>query len=294
MITPYIYSRYGHGLNCEKGFGIGPNGELYVSVMYAFAKYLVGGFGPDGKPIKGQYMQGGFAKGSNYKDGQDKNWDSAVIGPIPGANGGVRVDLAGNIYVAMQAVPEGCVPPAGFEKDPAYAGCVGSVIRFSPKGGAVLGIPDAESKQADAPKIALNRKMTAEGATKAYAGIAPLSGNWASTSDCCVCRVPRFDLDRYGRLYLPNAIANSVRIVDNAGNLIAEFGKYGNFDSQLVNTNTPAGKTGKPTVATPEIPLAWPTGVGASEAHVYVNDSYNNRAVRADLTWKVEESCEIK
>jgi len=291
VITPYIYSRYGHGLNCEKGLGVGPNGEVYVSVMYNWAKYLVGGFGPDGKPMKGSYLR--FSE-SNYKAGQDKNWDSGVIGPIPGANGGVRVDLAGNIYVGMQAVPEGYAPPAGFEKDPAYAGVTGSVVRFGPKGGAVLGVADAVSQQADAPKIALNRKMTAEGATRVYEGIAPFSGNWASTSDCCVCRVPRFDLDRYGRLYMPNAISNSVRLVDNSNNLILEFGKYGNFDSQLVNPNTEAGKAGKPTVATPEVPLAWPTGVGASDAHVYVNDSYNNRVLRADLTWKAEESCEVK
>lgn len=294
VITPYTYSRYGHGLNCEKGFGIGPKGELYVSVMYAFAKYVIGGFGPDGKPINGLYMRGAFAKGSNFKGGQDKNWDSAVVGPIPGANGGVRVDLAGNIYVAMQVFPEKYAVPDKFAKDPSYAGSVGSVVRFNSTGGAVLGIADAESKQADAPRLALTRKMVAEGATRIYSGIGPLSGNWASTSDCCVCRVPRFDLDRYGRVYMPNAVGNCVRIVDNNDNLILEFGKYGNFDSQLVNPNTDAGRAGKPAVAVPGIPLAWPTGVGVSENSVYVSDSYNNRAVRVDLTWKNEEVLDIK
>jgi hypothetical protein len=292
VLTPYIYGRWGHGMNCEKGLGVSPHGEVYISFMYSWCKYLVGGFGPDGKPMNGLYLKGRF-QAENYKQGQPKDLDSAVIGPIPAASGGVGVDLAGNIYAGICALPEGCVPPAGFEKDPAYA-AVGSVLRFGPKGGAILGIEHAESKQPDAPRIALSRKMVAENATKVYEGIGPFSGNWASTSDCCVCRVPRFGLDRYGRLYLPNAIANSVRIVDNNNNLIVEFGKYGNLDSQYVNPNTEAGKAGKPTVAVPEIPLAWPTGAGASEEHVYVNDSYNNRAVRADFTWQADETCDVK
>ena len=61
-----------------------------------------------------------------------------------------------------------------------------------------------------------------------------------------------------------------------------------------VNPNTDPGKAGKPTVATPAIPLGWPTGVGVSEDHVYVNDTYNRRAVRVDKTYAAEAVCEIK
>ena len=43
--------------------------------------------------------------------------------------------------------------------------------------------------------------------TGAYPGFAPFSG-WRR-SDCCVCRTPRFDLDPYGRLYIPNAVTCS-------------------------------------------------------------------------------------
>lgn len=64
-----------------------------------------------------------------------------------------------------------------------------------------------------------------EGAVAAYPGYAPFShAPWGSNT-CCVCRVPRFDIDRYGRVVMPNAITNSVRIVDNAGNLILESGQ---------------------------------------------------------------------
>ena len=79
--------------------------------------------------------------------------------------------------------------------------------------------------------------------------------------------------------------------MDNAGNVIIEFGKYGNFDSQYV---PPDAKDGKPLISTPEIPLGWPVGAGFTEKAVYVSDNYNRRVVRADMTWKAEEICAIK
>jgi hypothetical protein len=101
-------------------------------------------------------------------------------------------------------------------------------------------------------------------------------------------------VDRYGRIALANAVTCSATLLDNSGNRIVEFGKYGNYDSQFVNPELKEGKDGKPTVAVPEIPLAWPSGAGLSEKYFYVNDVYNRRLLRADLTWKAEELCEVK
>jgi len=138
------------------------------------------------------------------------------------------------------------------------------------------------------------RADSVTGELAAYPGMAPFSRQGWGGNTCCVCRTPRFDLDPYGRLAMPNAITNSVQLVDNAGNLVLEFGKYGNFDSQYVNPNTEAGKAGKPTVAVPEIPLAWPTGAGFSEGRVYVLDTYGRRIVRVDQTFAAEETCEVR
>ena len=107
-------------------------------------------------------------------------------------------------------------------------------------------------------------------------------------------RSPRFYLDRYGRLYLPNAITNSVKVVDNAGNEILEFGKYGNFDSMYVNPNLAKQKQGRPTVSAPAIPLGWPTATGVTKDALYVCDTLNRRAVRAVFTHAAEAACEIK
>jgi hypothetical protein len=299
VLTKFIYSRFGVGY-CEKGLGVGPRGECYINFMYGWNKYFVAGFGPDGKPVQGKYLVNKVAR---YPESAVKSkayppgLNTAVVGPVPAASGGIRVDLAGNIYVGIRPKPRGFKPPAGFEKDPAYATWTGSIVKFGPEGGTVLGVKDASSKMPDAPRIAMfqgKNKFTAENALAVYGGVAPFSGaGWGGMNQCCVCRVPRFDVDRHGRVCFPNAVTNSVTVVDNAGNRIIEFGAYGNFDSQYVNPDLKAGREGKPTVSGPGIPFAWVTGVGVSDKHFYANDTYNRRAVRVDKTWTAAETCDV-
>lgn len=279
VLSPYIYSRYGIGY-AERGIGVGPDGKSYVSFMYRWVAYAVGGFGGDGKPLPGKYLKGEFPSEKESKK-YPPGWDSAVIGPLPQANAGIRVDLKGNIYVGMLYWPKEILPPKGYEKDEAWKESVGSVVKFPPEGGRMSGKDDAQLAQA------------LEGALHVYTGIAPFSKAGLGGNTCCVCRGPRFDIDRYGRLALPNALTGSVLYYDNAGNLIAEFGAYGNFDSQYVNPNNATGKAGKPALASPEIPLAWPSGAGLTEDHIYVNDTYERRAVRVDKGCALEATVPI-
>jgi hypothetical protein len=288
-----IYGRFGIGF-CEKGVGVGPDGKVYDCWMYDFAKYFVGGWGADGLPLSGKYMAERMkTSGPVWKDvklPEGRRVASAIVGPVPADNGGIRVDLQGNLYVGMRVRPKGYEPPAGFERAPDYLAFTGSVVKFGPAGGAVLGVADAESKDPAAPRLETsNRNVILEGALAMYPGVAPFSGaGYGGNTSCCVCRVGRFDLDRYGRLALPNAVSTSVSIVDNAGNVICEIGRYGNFDSQFVPQDSGHGK---PLIATPAIPLAWPTGAGFSEKAVYICDTYNRRVVRADFTYQAEALC---
>jgi len=277
VLTPYIYSRYGIGF-AERGVGVGPKGESYVSFMYRWVAYAVAGFGPDGKPLAGKHLQGQFPGKGKYP----KGLTSAIIGPLPQANAGIRVDLAGNVYVGLLYWPPDAPLPAGFKVDRVWTDTVGAVVKFDPKqGGAMSGDDGAQ------------RAKAITGALNVYPGLAPFSKAGLGGNTCCVCRGPRFDLDRYGRLALPNAVTCSVLLYDNAGNLIAQIGRYGNFDSRYVNPHSAEGKKGKPTVTVPDIPLAWPTGAGLSEDHLYVNDTYARRVVRVDRTFAVEETCEV-
>lgn len=169
----------------------------------------------------------------------------------------------------------------GFEKDEAYQHCTGCVVKFGPEGGTVRGAED------------MMTGAKVEGALNTYPGLSPFSHPHLGTT-CCVCRIPRFDVDLYGRLVLPNATGNYVALLDNSGNEILTFGQYGNFDSQYVNPNTKAGQAGGPTVTAPGIPLAWPDGAGITDRHIYVLDVYSRRVVRTDLNWQTEEVCPVQ
>jgi hypothetical protein len=317
VLSGYIYSRYGIGY-AERGIGVGPDGTSYISFMFDWCNYCVAGFGPDGKALKGKYLEGRVGRKRMPADTAKLNSEtlaglksaqqypeeltSAILGPITAANAGLRVDWKGDIYIGLWARPLDDVPPPGFEKDEAYQQSVGSVFKFTPAGGFIAGrgnwggsdqmIVVPRTPGAAGIEVRAGGRYGAafvEGAIAAYPGLAPFSHDGWAGNTCCVCRVARFDLDRFGRLVMPNAITNSIRIVDNAGNLVTEFGAFGNFDSQYVN-----GSATRPTVAVPSIPLGWPTGAGVTADHVYVNDTYNRRVVRTDLIYAAEAACDVK
>jgi hypothetical protein len=301
VLSPYIYGRMGVGFG-DRGIGVGPDGKVYSSWMWpGWVNYCVTGWGSDGKPMKGNYLEG---KGSAevFKNGAPASMTSAIFGPIAQANGGVKVDLKGNIYLGMLAWPKNTPYPKpwdtpGEAAESAYKSSVGSVFKFTPAGGMVANLPsyDKMSILGLPPTPGAKGIETSigfvEGATEAYPGCGPYSLWGFGGNTCCVCRTPRFDVDRYGRIVMPNAVANCVTVVDNAGNEILTFGKYGNFDSQYVPDGA---KDGKPLVDTPEIPLSWPVAAGVSDKAIYVNDYYNRRLVRSDFTWKAEASCPVQ
>jgi hypothetical protein len=95
-----------------------------------------------------------------------------------------------------------------------------------------------------------------------------------------------FHVDGWGRIFMPNAILNHVRVVDNNNNKILEFGHYGNIDSR--------GDLEGSMIRTPPIPLGWPQAVGVSRDYVYVADVANMRIVRLKKVYGVEQVCAVK
>jgi hypothetical protein len=177
---------------------------------------------------------------------------------------GVKFDPAGNYYMGVMMRGSGAITPAGFASDPVFTARTGSVVKFA-KG---------TTGTVDAGPVGVN------GAAKIYPQpFGPFAGD---NSSHCNCRNSYFDVDPYGRLYIPNGNTSQIYVVDNAGNNIQVFGQYGNTDSRGILSGP--GQV----LSSPAIPIAWPTSVAASEDFVCVADAVNSRIVRVRMAYALD------
>jgi hypothetical protein len=296
----YYYGRMGGGYFGNHGCCAAPDGTLFVCNMFNWCEYAVLHIGPDGKAVPHERLKGlPWGDKDNYKKA---GIDSALIGWLPTQCGGLKVGPDGSVYLGLRVLPRDYPLPEAWTKADGYTQMLGSVIKFKPTGGGVypddgrkgtwkngieLPIPEkfGEGLPMGGVRTQHGQSLTKtyfEGAVKSYPGLAPFSGY--GRSDGCVCQTPRFDVDDYGRLYLPNALTCSVSIVDNAGNEILRFGGYGNHDSAGPKSAVPA----------PAIPLAYPVAAQVSFKHIYVADSANRRVVRVEPRYALEAVCDVK
>lgn len=182
------------------------------------------------------------------------------MGPM---SSGVRFDAAGNIYAGTSIHGPDWQPFSGLETDRySTGGYCGSIVKYAAgTTGSISG-------------------NTAVGAAKVYPQ--PYGTFAGGDMSYCICRSPNFDVDPYGRLYIPFSTGSKVSIADNAGNTILTFGQYGNTDARGGLSGP-----GRP-YAEPSIPLAWPTGIAASEDYVYVGDYLNQRVVRIRKVYELD------
>ena len=255
-----VYGRFGRGNNAP-GMAVDTHGRVYVNCGFNNCHVRV--YDSEGKLVE-------YERKSKFGDENGKPPESAFISYVLDQGGSLRTDLADNLYVLEVSLPKGFTPPKGFEKDPAYARCTGRIYKFTQKGGEFRQNKDGS--------------FEAEGAVAVYTvPCGTISGSWASSGSVCHCMRPRFDVDAYGRICIPNGITYKVTLIDNADNPILTFGGYGNWDAQGPQSSEPK----------PEIPLGWPVFAGASDKYVYAGDALNHRVVRADKVWAAESACEI-
>jgi len=171
----------------------------------------------------------------------------------------------------------------------------GSIFKFGSEGGRFFiggqptagdnprpqGIP-AEAKQYRTAYFKI--VVWCQGARWRYRGFGLCANRTESWGDpACSCMTSRFDMDDYGRLFVPDVFRFSIGVVDGAGNEIARFGAYGNADS--------AGP--KSAVPSPAIPFGFPNAVAVAGDTVYVADRKNRRIVAVKLTHAAEHVCPI-
>jgi hypothetical protein len=243
--------------------------------------------------------------------GQDGKTKRTIIwqclnGAIP------RVDAKGNVYIADLVKPvdrsypeffDGKLPPPPKSTDRGdlfwYSYMYGSVIKFPPTGGIIrhqenmpksaLGEPPAELLAK--PKVPFKRHFSSQphltgeiqGAEWVRFGYAPYSSHMSGNTSHCMCEGSGFDVDPFGRVFFPNLGQFRIEVVDTNNNPITTFGSYGNEDS-----GGPKARVKKP-----DIPLAWPIYVTASDRWAYVADTVNRRVVRVKLNYAAEETCPV-
>jgi hypothetical protein len=92
----------------------------------------------------------------------------------------------------------------------------------------------------------------------------------------CACRNARFDLDDFGRLFIPDAVAGRIEVTDGNANTILFIGGRGK-----------AGEAAG-------IELGWPAMVAACDRALYIADYLRCRIVRVKLEYAAEETCEVR
>lgn len=247
----YLYGRAGRGMSVC-GMDVDAQGRVYATYGSNDCHVRV-------YDAKGELVD--FPRKQKSIEGKPGDVPAAITG-VTGYGGSLRVDRQGNIYLLQAGLPKDYAPPAGYEKDEAFRQAVGSIWKFPPTGG------EAQEKGGVV--------QSPTGALARYAGCGPVS-RWNAVG-ACACTKPRFDVDDYGRLYIPNGITYTVSMRDNADNEIVRFGGYGNFDTQGPDSKEPR----------PEVPLGWPVTASATDKYIYVGDCLNHRIVRVDRQYAAQ------
>jgi hypothetical protein len=185
---------------------------------------------------------------------------------------GIKFDPAGNIYVGSTIKAPDRITIPGFENDEFSMNLFsGSIIKYA-------------ASDTNKSVVWSNKTTgTAVGALKVYPQAYGTFTGGGTSTNCCFCNSPRFDLDPYGRLYIPNSSTGKITIADNEGNTILTFGEYGNVDCR----GGLPGSIGE-IYSAPSIPIAWPVSVAATEDYIYVGDYINARIVRVQKTYSVD------
>jgi hypothetical protein len=217
----------------------------------------------------------------------------------------ILVDREGFLYVVLNGLPEGWDPPRPLKPDFARS-FVGTIVKLrirdrwteqrDPEAGRVPADPARkaaglvlESGQiawrhpgvwgstmgsgfSGRLKLLPTKKIFVADVERAIPGV-----SWTSPSDLCSCSCLRMDMDRFGRLYVPDPASSRVRILDSDGNELAavaeKLARRGGVGDMLV---------------------AWPLWVASAGDAVAFYDGINRRAVYVELGFAAAETTGIR
>ncbi|MHC4177580.1 MAG: NHL repeat-containing protein, partial [Planctomycetota bacterium] len=173
----YLYGRAGRGCSVC-GLDVDAKGRVFAT--YGSNECHVRAYDAEGELVD-------FQRKITLDTPRGPQTVPVAVAGVVGYGGSIRLDTAGNIYLLQQGLPEDHQPPPGYENDPAYRLAVGTIYKFPSSGGRIT-LGDWSVKRA-------------AGAVAAYPGCGPVS-RWRAVG-ACACTKPRFDVDEFGRLYIP-------------------------------------------------------------------------------------------
>ena len=253
-LTELIWTGGAGGCNVhDPGFDVSPSGHIVVIAQQRSREWLKAHSAPTGDNCVEVWTCEG------------KLLNADALGVALWGHG-VRMDRDQNLYVVLG----GFLPPG---QDKLYGivdvkagyrvfGGHGTLLKFRGLGNGRFALDEGA-----APVKIGSRDIKA---LWAFGGISNQSGG------DCTCNHGRFDLDGYGRCWIPARHLCAVLVLDSNGNRIARFGRYGNVD----DADPSCGG----------IHLVNPRGVSTTGASLYVLDYDQNRLVKAALSYAAEET----
>jgi hypothetical protein len=197
-----------------------------------------------------------------------------VDGGPDGRLGWIRADREGDLYAATRGQPKGA------RVGNPLLGVYGSILKFDPakRWTQEIMLPPGKPTEGRAGRengVTWSSGVFVPDVERIYAGRAFMGHG-------CTCRsATGFELDEYGRLYIPDPPAGKLRVLDNAGNEV------------MALSGTVPGEASDER-GSKAIHLGFPHQVAATRAAIYVWDPLNERVVRVGLTHAAEATCEVE
>lgn len=125
-----------------------------------------------------------------------------------------------------------------------------------------------------------------------YGGVGLHSRHGEAEGFGCDCSNARFDLDYFGRSFVPEVDHYSVAVLDRNGNLILRIGGYGNFDDGQPPDNAPRGSPSgsqRPAPADGVALFHAPYVAVHTDRRVFIADPGNHRVAAVRLDYHASE-----
>ncbi|MCW8129735.1 MAG: hypothetical protein KIS92_05215 [Planctomycetota bacterium] len=282
---------YVRSFNDVMRFDASGNPANFADMNVNFCGYLLGSnYNPlrgicTGGPDGDVYVVHGYAQHGNgstqiSRIGLNGRIKSYGLVTFPTQAGGVRVDRKGNVYVGCTIRPAGALVPSDMAKSLSaavqeiYKWSYGSIVKFDKNGGC------AELDPAGAFLLcktgqAKPQKCSLQGALWVHPGYSPMTNRTGGPGDGprCACHSPRFDLDDFERVYIPDGLMARVEIADANGNTMLFFGKRGGNPQHLE--------------------FRYPSMVAANDEFCYVVDYVMAKCVRVKLGYACSEEIPV-